>query len=307
MNISQWKTKVKERDDYTCRAYRCTETGNLHVHHIKPQSKYPDFATEIDNGITLCGNCHTRLKGKEESTNLKTFIYDRQITDQLRRLNDKFCRYLTLLISEDPKRSVDAVFRLLNHLHIYPASLNQFLPLIRDFIERADGGDKNIAKRIMLEFLNGNSSQVALELAGNYQDDALVYIKRGRHCLKNRDYERAIANFDKAIGLNPNHDSYYNRGEAYYKNGNYARAIADFTKAIGFNPSDASVYRNRAGAYYNKGDYARAITDCTKVIELDSNYAAAYYIRGKAYDKKGDSIRSNADFDTVTQLQLSDA
>ena len=306
MNISQWKTKVKERDDYTCRAYRCTETGNLHVHHIKPQSKYPDFATEIDNGITLCGNCHTRLKGKEESTNLKTFIYDRQITDQLRRLNDKFCRYLTLLISEDPKRSVDAVFQLLNHLQVYPDSLNQFLPLIRDLIERADGGDENIAKRIMLEFLKRNSSQLALQMGHQYETDALIYMKRGRDYLKNSDYDRAIANFDKAIELNPNHASYYARGEAHYKNKDYDRAIEDFTIAIKFNPSHASAYRNRAGAYYNRGEYDRAITDCTKVIELDSNYAAAYYIRGKAYDKKGDIIHSNADFDTVTQLQLGD-
>ena len=300
----QWTREVKKRDGNTCRV--CGETINLHAHHIKPRSRYPELALELDNGITLCGNCHARLKGKEENTNLKTIIYDRQITDQLRQLNDKFCRYLTLLISEDPKRSVDAVFQLLNHLQVYPDSLNQFLPLIRDFIERAGGGDENIAKRIMLEFLKRNSSQLALQMGRQYETDALVYMKHGRDYLKNSDYDRAIANFDKAIELNPNHASYYARGEAHYKNKNYDRAIEDFTIAIKFNPSHASAYRNRAGAYYNRGEYDRAITDCTKVIELDSNYAAAYYIRGRAYDKKGDIIRSNADFDIVTQLQLSD-
>ena len=34
------------------------ETINLHVHHIKPRSKYPELALELDNGITLCGNHH---------------------------------------------------------------------------------------------------------------------------------------------------------------------------------------------------------------------------------------------------------
>ena len=36
--------------------------------------KYPEFATELDNGITLCGNHHALLQGKEESTNLQTII-----------------------------------------------------------------------------------------------------------------------------------------------------------------------------------------------------------------------------------------
>ena len=65
----QWKREVKRRDGDACRA--CGETINLHVHHIKPRSIYPELALELDNGIALCGNCHARLKGKEESTNLK--------------------------------------------------------------------------------------------------------------------------------------------------------------------------------------------------------------------------------------------
>ena len=308
MNISQWKTKVKERDDYTCRAQlSCNgETNYLHVHHIKPRSKYPELAVELDNGITLCGNCHARLKGKEESINLKVILPDKQTAEQLTRLHGIFCGYLCpLVISDNPEKRVDAVFLLLNQLQIYPDSLNQFMPLIQVFIiDRADDGlDGNLAKRIMLEFLKRNSIEPALQMRRRESD---VYMRCGRDYLENRDYTRAIANFDRAIELNPNHASYYARGEAHYKNRDYACAIEDFTIAIKFNPNHASIYRNRASAYYNRGDYDRAITDCTKVIELDSNYAVAYYIRGKAYDKKGDTIRSNADFDTVTELQMSD-
>ena len=244
------------------------------------------------------------MKGKEESTNLKTILPDKQTAEQLTRLHGIFCGYLCpLLISDNPEKRVDAVFLLLNHLHIYPDSLNQFMPLIQGFIiDRADNLDGNLAKRIMLEFLRRNSSERALQM----RRESDVYMKHGRDYLKNRDYTRAIANFDKAIELNPNHASYYARGEAHHKNRDYARAIEDFTIAIKFNPSHASVYRNRASAYYNRGEYDRAITDCTKVIELDSNYASAYYIRGRAYDKKGDSSRASADFKTVEQLQLSD-
>ena len=58
----QWRREIKRRDGDACRV--CGETINLHVHHIRPRSIYPGLALELDNGITLCGKCHARLKGK---------------------------------------------------------------------------------------------------------------------------------------------------------------------------------------------------------------------------------------------------
>ena len=58
----QWKNNVKHRDGNTCR--RCGFGNNLQVHHIKPLGKYPEFALELDNGLTLCGNCHSLLRGQ---------------------------------------------------------------------------------------------------------------------------------------------------------------------------------------------------------------------------------------------------
>ena len=98
----QWKRDVRQRDGDAC--HRCGFDNNLEVHHIKPLVKYPEFATELDNGLTLCGNCHSLLRGKEETTDLLKFIEespysrDEQIiarlmvmmSEQLKALNDKF-------------------------------------------------------------------------------------------------------------------------------------------------------------------------------------------------------------------------
>ena len=68
----QWKNAVKDRDGHACR--KCKDRRNLHVHHIKLRSKFPEFALTIENGLTLCGNCHSELKGKEETKNLQVFL-----------------------------------------------------------------------------------------------------------------------------------------------------------------------------------------------------------------------------------------
>ena len=50
--------------------------------------------------------------------------------------------------------------------------------------------------------------------------------------------DRAIADFDETIKRNPNYAiTYTNRGYAYEKKGDKDQAIADFRKALEINPS----------------------------------------------------------------------
>lgn len=57
-NEKQWRRSVYEKDNYTCQACGNDKGGNLNAHHILPYKYYKDSRFDVDNGITLCEDCH---------------------------------------------------------------------------------------------------------------------------------------------------------------------------------------------------------------------------------------------------------
>jgi len=100
--------------------------------------------------------------------------------------------------------------------------------------------------------------------------------------------------------------THLDHGRACLDKGKYDDAIADYDKAIALDPNVATAYTNRGVTYGRKGDYDRAIADYTKAIAIDANHANAYYNRGVAYEKQGDKEQAIAEYRKVLEIGPSD-
>lgn len=126
---------------------------------------------------------------------------------------------------------------------------------------------------------------------------AIAHYNRGHEYQKVGDNDRAIADYDAAIRLNPRHAEFYiNRGKAYSDKGDNDRAIADYDQAIQLKPK-AVTYNNRGSAYFFKGYYDRAIADYNEAIRLNPQLPDIYFRRGEAYSGKVDHDHAIVDYD----------
>jgi tetratricopeptide (TPR) repeat protein len=134
--------------------------------------------------------------------------------------------------------------------------------------------------------------------------DGNAYNNRGLAYTAKGDFERAMADLDEAIRRDPGLVIAYNsRGQVYLRKGDYDRAIADFNEGIKLHPTYAEAYNNRGNAYNHKGDFDRAIADYTESIRLKNpDLQVPYYNRGNAYQAKGDFDRAIGDYDEVIRL-----
>jgi hypothetical protein len=55
-----WRKSVFERDNYRCIWGGKSHGNKLHADHIKPFSLFPELRLAIDNGRTLCEDCHKK-------------------------------------------------------------------------------------------------------------------------------------------------------------------------------------------------------------------------------------------------------
>jgi len=121
---------------------------------------------------------------------------------------------------------------------------------------------------------------------------AYCYSNRAEQYERLREFDKALADHDSAIELEPeNAYNYYYRAWLYYEQKEYNQSIVDFTRATELDPDDADNWR-MLGYVYHLGikDYEKALGCYEKSLEVDSanvnsiNSKAKIYVEQKKYD-----------------------
>jgi len=138
--------------------------------------------------------------------------------------------------------------------------------------------------------------------------DDKAYISLGAVFEQMGRFDRAQEAVEKAIALNPSsHEAFRNRGVLLEKMGRLDEAIADYTRAIALQPSYFEAYNNRGLTYAKTGRLEEAIADYSDSIAINPRHFNAYLNRGVAFTLIGQYDRALEDFNRAILLGQDDA
>jgi tetratricopeptide (TPR) repeat protein/S1-C subfamily serine protease len=159
-------------------------------------------------------------------------------------------------------------------------------------------------KSLVLKGLNRYiEAEAAINQAIKLNPRAVFYSNRGFLYYEQKKSDLALADFNKAIDINPDWAmSYNNRGLIYYEQKKSDLALADFNKAIDINPRLAEAYNNRGGLYYEQKKSDLALADFNKAIDINPNLSQAYVNRGLIYYEQKKSDLALADFNKAIDI-----
>jgi len=121
------------------------------------------------------------------------------------------------------------------------------------------------------------------------------FFYRGNAHYGKGDYAAAIVDYTAALEIRPDfYEALNNRGVAYSGKGEYDKAIADFNKALSIKNCDHKILNNRGTVYYHWSQYDKAITDFTDALAIKPDFHEALCNRGNAYRHKGESDYTDA-------------
>jgi Tfp pilus assembly protein PilF len=137
--------------------------------------------------------------------------------------------------------------------------------------------------------------------------DAPGHATRAQALAKSGKTEEALAEFDKAITIDPHHaEALYNRGLLYQRERQHQLAVDDFSSASGLTPQRAEPLLARAISYLAMDKFKEAAADLDEAVQADPQNALAWTSRGQAYERLGDKDTAKASYGRAIAIRPRD-
>jgi tetratricopeptide (TPR) repeat protein len=203
------------------------------------------------------------------------YLRGRALADQL-RLHDareQFTKAATL----------DPTFAIVHYnLALCSATAKEFFAELNKavaLIDKASDGE-----RLMIRSLQAGanadpttSQQYAEQLVAKYPQDERAHFLLGNAYFGRQNYQPAIAEFKRAIAINPDYSPAYNSlGYAYRPVANYADAEVAFKKYIQLVPNDPNPYDSYAELLMKTGRFDESIVQYRKALSIDPHFGSSH-------------------------------
>jgi tetratricopeptide (TPR) repeat protein len=120
-------------------------------------------------------------------------------------------------------------------------------------------------------------------------------------------YDAALADFNRAIELNPKYDKVITqRGETYRLMKQYDAALADFNRAIELDTKYAWAIARRGQTYQAMEQYDAALADFNQALKIDDKSDWDFYCRGTIHLKLRQRVKAKKDFEVAIELAQQD-
>ena len=137
--------------------------------------------------------------------------------------------------------------------------------------------------------------------------EAQAVTAQGEALARSGKTEEALAEFDKAIALDPhNANALYNRGLIYQNQRQHQLAIDDFTSASGLTPQRPEPLLARAISYLAMDRLKEAAADLDEAVQADPQNAQIWTTRGVAYERIGDKTKAAGSYGRAINLRPKD-
>lgn len=132
-----------------------------------------------------------------------------------------------------------------------------------------------------------------------YESRALAYII-------NQEYEKALADFQKAYELDPKNTYYlFCRADCFAKLNQWDNAVKEYKKILEIDDKDADAYRGIAEIFDMQQKDKEAEDLYTKTLSIENN-VENYFIRAYHYMKKGEYKKAHSDLENALKLDPND-
>ncbi len=132
---------------------------------------------------------------------------------------------------------------------------------------------------------------------------ASLHVARGLALAAVGSHEKAIADYDHGLTLNPHSAAaLHARGLSHQAGGRWAQSIRDFDQAIELFPKYFNSFRHRGTTRLLSGDAEGAGIDFDKAIALDPSKPEVFMLRGIARYLAGPEAAAVADFERTAGM-----